>query len=380
MAKKLFDKIMNCICLIVSALGYITAAICGYFYYLSEFEYCGEFGDIIVYGFFWLAFVATSILLTTSFLFCLIHLIRVRINKTELKKQIVCCIIISSLFVVPAGIKALPPLLRVQTSPENDYVAISAGNFFALALKSDGSIVGWGETGDIPDGNDFVAISAGDGHSVALKSDGSIVCWSNGHYADYGQFDAPHGNDYIKIAAGSCNSLALREDGSIMRWGKSGNITDENIYDAIAEGNAHSLALKPDGSLVAWANESYVYQQVVEIPKGNDFIDISAGDNCSLALKADGTIVCWGDWRAEDLVNNAPQGNGFIGISAGQWHCLALKSDGSIIAWGDNSDGESYAPKGHNYIAIDTGFGYSLALTADGYIIVWGDPLFSFKD
>ena len=44
-----------------------------------------------------------------------------------------------------------------------------------------GSIVGWGSNNDgeatPPDGNDFVAIAAGEGHSLALKSDGSIVGW-----------------------------------------------------------------------------------------------------------------------------------------------------------------------------------------------------------
>ena len=58
-----------------------------------------------------------------------------------------------------------------------------------------GSIVGWG--GNIygeakpPDGNDFVAIAAGDGHSLALRSDGSIVGWGRGCSTP------PDGNGYI---------------------------------------------------------------------------------------------------------------------------------------------------------------------------------------
>ena len=55
--------------------------------------------------------------------------------------------------------------------------------YHSLALKSDGSLVGWGDNGygqtNVPAGNDFVAIAAGDYHSLALKSDGSLVGWGD---------------------------------------------------------------------------------------------------------------------------------------------------------------------------------------------------------
>jgi len=101
-----------------------------------------------------------------------------------------------------------------------DFVAIAAGRQHNLALKLDGSIVGWGR--DIygqaspPAGNDFVAIAAGGLHSLALMSDGSIVGWGSN---DYGQASPPAGNDFVAIAAGWRHSLALKSDGSIICWG-----------------------------------------------------------------------------------------------------------------------------------------------------------------
>ena len=48
-----------------------------------------------------------------------------------------------------------------------------------------GIIYGWGNDdygqATVPVGNDFVAIAAGDVHSLALKSDGSIVGWGDNY-------------------------------------------------------------------------------------------------------------------------------------------------------------------------------------------------------
>jgi hypothetical protein len=52
-----------------------------------------------------------------------------------------------------------------------------------------------------------VAIAAGSAHSLALKSDGSIVGWGNNYY---GQATPPAGNDFTSICAGGYHSLALK--------------------------------------------------------------------------------------------------------------------------------------------------------------------------
>ena len=59
-------------------------------------------------------------------------------------------------------------------------MAIAAGHAHSLALKTDGTVVGWGSVIDgqttIPGGlSNIVAIAAGGAHSLALKTDGTVV-------------------------------------------------------------------------------------------------------------------------------------------------------------------------------------------------------------
>jgi hypothetical protein len=103
---------------------------------------------------------------------------------------------------------------RIDSSVFNaPFIAIAAGDAHSLALKKDGSIVGWGDNGygqaTPPDGNDFIAIAAGSEHSLALKKDGSILGWGNN---DNGRATAPAGNDFIAIDAGDWHSLAIRRE------------------------------------------------------------------------------------------------------------------------------------------------------------------------
>jgi hypothetical protein len=143
------------------------------------------------------------------------------------------------------------------TPPDgNDFTAIAAGVAHSLALRADGSIVGWGEDryglAAPPPGNDFIAIAAGLYHDLALRSDGSIVGWGDNKYA---QATPPDGNDFVAIAAGggsgdtdSSHSLALRCDGSILSWGDNrygqASPPDGNDFVAIATGGVQSFALR----------------------------------------------------------------------------------------------------------------------------------------
>ena len=58
-------------------------------------------------------------------------------------------------------------------------MAVSAGDYHTVGLRSDGTVVAVGEHGDgqcnVRYWTDIVAVSAGNDHTVGLRSDGTVV-------------------------------------------------------------------------------------------------------------------------------------------------------------------------------------------------------------
>jgi alpha-tubulin suppressor-like RCC1 family protein len=281
--------------------------------------------------------------------------------------------------------------------PGDDFVAIAAGRNagHALALRSDGSLAGWGlnygvealGSADIlygqaivPAGNDFKAIAAGAFHSLALRTNGSLVGWGANEFIGHGDFTGqatvPAGNDFVAIDAGDFHSLALRSDGSLVAWGENSggqtNASPGNDFVAIAAGDWHNLALKSDGSIVVWGEDDY--GQVRNKPTGTNFVAIAGGVKYSLALRSDGSMVGWGAIGAfETGAEVPPEGTNFVAIAAGYGHSLALESDGSMVGWGSNYKfddpdparpfyGQAIPRIGTNFIAIVASSFFSLAI------------------
>lgn len=253
-------------------------------------------------------------------------------------------------------------------------VAIAAGAWHNLALKSDGTVVAWGENYDgqcdVPAG--FVgaaAIAAGGYHSLAIQSNGMVVAWG----ANYnGQTNVPAGlSNVVAIAGGTWHSLALRADGTVVAWGDDsfGQIevpAGLTGVTAIAAGGNHNLALRSDGTVVAWGENTdalgnYAGQSTVPLGLAN-VVAIGAGDYHSLAAKADGSVVAWGN-NSDGQCSPPPDATGIAQLAGGGAHTLALRSDTTVRAWGNNYYGQCSLPAAlTNVIAIAAGNSHSLAL------------------
>jgi len=145
-------------------------------------------------------------------------------------------------------------------------VAIAAGGWHCLALKSDGTATGWGRDNhnqaDIPPGlSNIVAIAAGGVHNMALLGNGMVRVWGDNTYQ---QTNVPAGlSNVVAIAAGGWRCLALKADGTVVAWGAGTTNSNTNLVFGqnvvpmgltnvaqIAGGWYHSLALVESGSPV----------------------------------------------------------------------------------------------------------------------------------
>jgi len=309
-------------------------------------------------------------------------------------------------------------------------VAIAAGQYQSLALKSDGTVWGWGDNQQGQLGNGFrgydfspvsifgltgvIDIAAGDQYSMALKSDGTVWAWGEATFASsnpsmfYVPVQVGGLTSATAIAAGSYHTVALKNDGTVWAVGNNaigqlgngtfvsnntaGQVSGLSGVLSIAARANHALAVKSDGTVWAWGDNgtgelgngaSLVSDEPVPVSNIGSVVAIAASVSDSLALRSDGAVWTWGGG-----VSNVPVPvNGLTSITeiaVGEYHHLALKTDGTVWAWGDNQYGELGNGTDVNsslpvqvtgltsILAIAAGASHSLALKSDGTVWAWG--------
>lgn len=191
----------------------------------------------------------------------------------------------------------------VQVSGLTGVVQISAGNWFSLALKSDGTVWAWGSDlrcelgsgswggnrtvpGQVTRLTGVVQIAAGGWHSLAIRSDGTVWGWGyneSGQLGEQGTFDVtepawiPGMKGVVQVAAGAYHSLFLKSNGTV--WGLG-----DNRHGQLGEGTTSS--------------DRWVPVQAVDL---TDVEQIACGDFHSLAMRSNGTVRTWGDNRFGQL-------------------------------------------------------------------------------
>ncbi len=251
------------------------------------------------------------------------------------------------------------------TAPSGTFTQVSAGSWHSCGLRTDGSIVCWGQNEDgeatAPSGS-FTYISAGVSRSCAVRTSGSIVCWGA---KDPSEATAPSGS-FSQVVAGNAYSCGLRTDGTVNCWGLpdegtiSGRFTPSGSFTAVSG----SCGLRTDGTIICWGNHG----NGEPVPPGS-FTQISTGSAYSCGLRNGGSLVCWG-WNRYGQAT-APSGL-FAAVSAGPQHACGLRSDGNIDCWGKNTRGQVIAPSG-SFTQVSAGYGQSCVLRTDGTIHCWGE-------
>jgi alpha-tubulin suppressor-like RCC1 family protein/subtilisin-like proprotein convertase family protein len=249
----------------------------------------------------------------------------------------------------------------------SNVVSVAGGLNHSMALRSNGTVVVWGDpvqTNVPPGATNIIAISAGDNHSVALREDGKVFVWGIG---TAGQTNVPLDlTNAVAISAGNGFTLAMRADGRVVGWGFNGSgestpppgIT--NVVGFSAGGN-FALALRNDGTVVVWGSNG---NGQTNLPAGlNHVAAVSAGRRQhGLALGNAGGLSAWGNNIFNAVTIPASLGN-LSAISAGGDHNLALKPDSTVAAWGRNNVGQTNVPGGlSNVVSIAAASDHNLAV------------------
>lgn len=243
---------------------------------------------------------------------------------------------------------------------------VSCGQSFTMAIKTDGTLWGWGQTNDYQLGNNgahdkrfsfsqfqsvpvklmdnVTAVSCGGEHAAAIKTDGSLWIWGN------------------------------NEDGQLGTGGREAAPTPIKVMEdvqTVSCGTAHTAAIKTDGSLWVWGYSCYTGNDSTEskwqdVPTKvmDDVVAVSCGDYYTMAIKNDGTLWAWGDntfgqlgvgtggdqvWLGQTLYTPMLVMEDVCAVSCGNGRfTAAVLFDGTLWMWGNNQNGQLEQSPGEN--------------------------------
>lgn len=204
-----------------------------------------------------------------------------------------------------------PRYISFNTSA--DFVDISAGGWFSLALDEQGYVWAWGD-------NDYGQLGQGEigGHSTEPHT----VC--DTIYQD--PFWGADLSGVSKISAGKYHALALTSNGEVYGWGFNGN---EHCFSE---------------------NNDYIVDHAIKISGlPQNIVGIEAGFQCSFFWTDEGRVyvmgsnVCGQIGAGEVGICSQPMLldlENIVDVESNNGHTLFLTSDGKVFACGVNTSGQ----------------------------------------
>jgi hypothetical protein len=264
-------------------------------------------------------------------------------------------------------------------------VDVDDGHYHSLALKSDGSVWGWGFNGlgQLAQGNDTnqvspvewgnfsnaVGVWGGRDMTYVLTDDGTLWC-SGGTGLECGRpaqneirepVTVPGAPDVVDFAAGRNHAVALASDGTVWTWG-------DNSAGQLGDGTTTS---------------SHTPAKVQGL---SNVVDVGAGADHSLAVTASGDVYAWGwgargqlglgDLNSRKVPTKVPGLSNIDSVDAGRDTTYAVTDSGDVWSWGENSTRQTsntttdivkspFKVSGlSNVVEVSGGQAYSVALTA----------------
>ena len=303
-------------------------------------------------------------------------------------------------------------------------VSISASNYLAFALKSNGTVVPYGLDEDDTSTKDWkdvkkVVVGFNDltyevSVAAALTNDGKVLV----NYYDFSDISGVVKNTYSAIKSGyyekilECENVvdittdgkfvyALKDNGEIVFDGISYlneyyslpelNFSAFKDVKSISASTTFVVGLKNDGTAVSIGGTALG----ANVADFKDITAITTKDNYTIGIKTDGTVVAtkciindddpdyiklekqnsynkYGELDFEDWTDIKE-------IASGGSHTVGLKSDGTVVAVGKNNSGQCDVGDWTDIVDIEACSGFTLGLKADGTIVATKDSTFNFE-
>ncbi len=267
-----------------------------------------------------------------------------------------------------------------QVGKDKNWTIVSAGNQYTMAIKSDGTLWGWGlnQSGQLGIGSksnmnlptrcgsasDWKYVSAGNQFTMAIKKNGTL--WKCGIISSESFTQVGKDSIWVEVASSFQHCIGRKKNGTIWALGDDGSSSvhttkDDDFFQigsdkdwlSIAVGLRHSLATKIDGTLWAWGENKFGQLgdgtiknpgKPIQIDSSKNWAAIAAGNYHSLSVKTDGSLWAWGDngyGQLGDGTTNDKTTPIQIGmdkdwknVSGGQLRSYAMKVDNTMWGWG----------------------------------------------
>jgi alpha-tubulin suppressor-like RCC1 family protein len=277
---------------------------------------------------------------------------------------------------------------------------VACGQFFSLAIKTDGTLWTWGtnylgalgiNNGEnrctpvttFAGGTNWKQVSSGINHTLAIKTDGTLWVWGYNANAQLGinNTTSPKctpvttfagGTNWKQVAGGQNHTAAIKTDGTLWVWGYNlslalgtNDTTQRNTpvttfaggtnWKQVACGNGHTVAIKTDGTLWTWGTNTSGQlgindtnnrsTPVTTFAGGTNWKQVSSAFSQTSAIKTDGTLWNWG-----------AGGGGLLGVNDTNTRCTPVTTFAG----------------GTNWKQVAVGANQTVAIKTDGTLWIWG--------
>ena len=216
---------------------------------------------------------------------------------------------------------------------------------YAVVLASDGSLWSWGEeylgwpvlglsdtnitktvsVRRIGNENDWKSVAVGDSQCLAIKSDGTLWGWGGNYSYQVGDgtditrrtpVPSIPGNDWMQAACGGPSSFGLKNDGTLWAWGN-------NWAGQLGTGNTNSST------------------KAVQVGSSTHWVKVWTGGIQTVGLQSDGSLWFWGsltgdsqDMHKFSVPTRVSPDTNWVDVCFGYFTVFAIKSDGTLWSWG----------------------------------------------